>query len=172
MERKFEVEGQTIGVKCSAGTVRTYRNLFARDLIQDMVSLEKELVETKTLSAASAEIAENVVYLMAKEYDDTIPAMNEWLSSFSPYFVFNVVAQVIYMWRENLQTINSSKKKLKKTEREWTAALFLLRAVQLGLTMKDLNEVTVGMVLDMYVEMSNDHVKYAELATQEDMNNF
>ena len=110
MERKFEVEGQTIGAKCSAGTVRTYRNLFARDLIQDMVSLEKELVETKTLSAASAEIAENVVYLMAKEYDDTIPTMNEWLSSFSPYFVFNVVAQVIYMWRENLQTINSSKK--------------------------------------------------------------
>ena len=43
------------------------------------------------------------------------------------------------------------KKKLKKTEREWTAALFLLRAVQLGLTMKDLNEVTVGMVLDMYL---------------------
>ena len=110
MERKFEVEGQTIGAKCSAGTVRTYRNLFARDLIQDMVSLEKELVETKTLNAESAEIAENVIYLMAKEYDDTIPAMNEWLSSFSPYFVFNVVAQVIYMWRENLQTINSSKK--------------------------------------------------------------
>lgn len=110
MERVFEVENQKLGVKCSAGTVRTYRNLFARDLIQDMVSLEKELVETKTLNAESAEIAENVIYLMAKEYDDTIPAMNEWLSGFSPYFVFNVVAQVIYMWRENLQTINTSKK--------------------------------------------------------------
>ena len=110
MERVFEVENQKLGVKCSAGTVRTYRNLFARDLIQDMVSLETELVETKTLNAESAEIAENVIYLMAKEYDDTIPAMNEWLSGFSPYFVFNVVAQVIYMWRENLQTINTSKK--------------------------------------------------------------
>ena len=110
MERVFEVENQKLGVKCSAGTVRTYRNLFARDLIQDMVSLEKELVETKTLNAESAEIAENVIYLMAKEYDDTIPAMNEWLSGFSPYFVFNVVAQVIYMWRENLQTIHTSKK--------------------------------------------------------------
>lgn len=64
------------------------------------------------------------------------------------------------------------KKKLKKTEREWTAALFLLRAVQLGLTMRDLNEVTVGMVFDMYAEMSNDHVEYAEIATQEDMDNF
>lgn len=110
MERVFEVEGQNIGVKCSAGTVRAYRNLYARDLIQDMVALEKELVETKTLSASSSEIAEDVVYLMAKEYDDSIPVMSEWLSGFSPYFVFNVVAQVIYMWRENLQTINSSKK--------------------------------------------------------------
>lgn len=172
MERVFEVEGKNLGVKCSAGTVRSYRNLLGRDLIKDMVDLEKELIETKTLDSASAEIAENVVYLMAKEYDESIPAMNEWLSRFSPYFVFNVVAQVIYMWRENLKTINESKKKLKKTERDWTAALFLLRAAQIGLTMKDLDEVTVGMVLDMYVEMSNDHVKYAELATQEDMNNF
>ena len=76
------------------------------------------------------------------------------------------------MWRENLKTINNAKKKLKKTEREWTAALFLLRSVQLGLSMKDLEEVTVGLVLDMFVEMSNDHQKYDEIATQEDMNNF
>lgn len=50
--------------------------------------------------------------------------------------------------------------------------MFLLRSVQLGLSMKDLEEVTVGMVLDMFVEMSNDHQKYDEIATQEDMNNF
>lgn len=50
--------------------------------------------------------------------------------------------------------------------------MFLLRAVQLGLTMKDLDEVTVGMVMDMYREVSNDHEKYDELATQEDMDRF
>ena len=110
MERVFEVENQTIGVKCSAGTVRSYRNVVGRDLIQDMVALEKELVETKTLGSESAEIAENVIYLMAKEYDSSIPAIDEWLSGFSPYFVYSVVAQCIYMWRENLQTINTSKK--------------------------------------------------------------
>lgn len=110
MERVFEVENHKIGVKCSAGTVRTYRNIHGRDLIKDMVDLEKELVETKTLGSETAEIAENVIYIMAKEYDDSIPAIGEWLSNFSPYFVFNVVAQCIYMWRENLQTINSSKK--------------------------------------------------------------
>lgn len=110
MERVFEVEHKKVGVKCSAGTVRTYRNLHARDLILDMAALEKELVETKTLTPASEEIAENVSYIMAKEYDETLPDINEWLSSFSPYFVYTIVAQCIYMWRENLVSINSSKK--------------------------------------------------------------
>ena len=64
------------------------------------------------------------------------------------------------------------KKKQRKTEREWTAALFLLRAAQLGLTMRDLDVITVGMVIDMYAESANDHEEYEELATQEDMDNF
>lgn len=110
MERIFEVEHQNVGVKCSAGTVRAYRSLFNRDLILDMGKLEKELVETKTLTPESEEIAENVIYLMAKEYDDTIPSIGEWLSGFSPFFVYTVVAQCIYMWRENLKTINETKK--------------------------------------------------------------
>lgn len=110
MERIVEVEKQNVGIKCSAGTVRTYRNLYGRDLIADMGLLEKELLETKTLSTESIEIAENAVYTMAREYDNTIPEIGEWLSSFSPYFVYNIVAQCIYMWRDNLAVINSAKK--------------------------------------------------------------
>lgn len=110
MERMFNIENQNVGVKCSAGTVRSYRNLFGRDLISDMALLEKELVETKTLSTSSEEIAENVCYLMAKEYDDTLPQIEEWLSEFSPYFVYTIVAQCIYMWRENLKTLETTKK--------------------------------------------------------------
>ena len=48
----------------------------------------------------------------------------------------------------------------------------MLRAVQLGLTMEDLDHVTVGMVQDMFYEMSNDKEEYDQLATQEDMDNF
>lgn len=76
-----------------------------------------------------------------------------------------------YVERE-LKNPRNHKKKLKKTERKWTAALFLLRAVQLGLSMKDLDEVTVGMIYDMFYEMSNDKEEYDEIATQEDMDNF
>lgn len=61
---------------------------------------------------------------------------------------------------------------MRKTEREWSTALFLLRATQLGLTMNDLDRLTLGMVFDMFTEYSNDSCEYEELATQEDFNNF
>jgi hypothetical protein len=48
-----------------------------------------------------------------------------------------------------------------------TTALFLLRCVQLGLSMQDLELLTIGMINDMYVESRNDDYKYPVLATQE-----
>lgn len=53
-----------------------------------------------------------------------------------------------------------------------TTPLFLLRCVQLGLSIRDLDLLTIGMVNDMYAESRNDDVKYATLATQEDFDLF
>ena len=53
-----------------------------------------------------------------------------------------------------------------------TTPLFLLRCVQLGLSIRDLDLITIEMVNDMYVESRNDGCAYAELATQEDFDNF
>ena len=52
-------------------------------------------------------------------------------------------------------------------------ALFLLRAVQLGVTIADLNLLTIGLVNDMYIELHNDHDgDYAIVADQEDIDNW
>ena len=54
-----------------------------------------------------------------------------------------------------------------------TTALFLLRAVQLGISLRDLELLTIGMVNDMYAEANNDaEGEYATLADQEDMDAF
>ena len=53
-----------------------------------------------------------------------------------------------------------------------TTPLFLLRCVQLGLSIRDLDLLTIGLVNDMYVESRNDGCAYAELATQKDFDNF
>ncbi|MGO4996033.1 hypothetical protein [Oribacterium sp. Sow4_G1_1] len=54
-----------------------------------------------------------------------------------------------------------------------TTPLFLLRCVQLGISIRDLDLLTIGMVNDMYAESSNDDYKgYQQLATQEDFDAF
>lgn len=51
-----------------------------------------------------------------------------------------------------------------------TTALFLLRTCQIGLSLTDLKELTLGMVFDIITEHSNDEHEYAKIATQEDIN--
>lgn len=53
-----------------------------------------------------------------------------------------------------------------------TTALFLLRCTEVGLSMSDLDDLTVGMVNDMFVEKSNDGYEWKELASQEDFDRF
>ena len=53
-----------------------------------------------------------------------------------------------------------------------TTPLFLLRCVQLGLSMADLDMLSIGLINDMYAESSNDDYKYPEVATQEDFDRF
>lgn len=54
-----------------------------------------------------------------------------------------------------------------------TTPLFLLRCVQLGISIRDLDLLTIGLVNDIYAESGNDDYKeYTELATQEDFDRF
>lgn len=54
-----------------------------------------------------------------------------------------------------------------------TTPLFLLRCVQLGISIRDLDLLTIGMVNDMYAESGNDEYKgYKVVAIQEDFDKF
>ncbi len=53
-----------------------------------------------------------------------------------------------------------------------TTALFMLRCVQLGLSIQDLDLLTIGMVEEMMIESQNDNYPYKQLASQHDMDVF
>ena len=53
-----------------------------------------------------------------------------------------------------------------------TTALFLLRAVQMGLTLDDLDGLEYGTVVDMMIETGNDDFTWQTVATQEDFDRF
>ena len=55
-----------------------------------------------------------------------------------------------------------------------TTPLFLLRCLEIGLSMADLDLLTIGLVLDIWTERGNDDYKYGEsdnvrMATQDDI---
>ena len=70
------------------------------------------------------------------------------------------------------QDQRSAEKKLRKTEREMTTPLFMLRCVQLGISIADLDLLTVGLVNDMFLESSRDKIEWKEQASQADMDRF
>lgn len=53
-----------------------------------------------------------------------------------------------------------------------TTPLFMLRAVQLGIAVRDLDLLSIGIVLDMFTEARNDDYKYPDMATQKDFDRF
>lgn len=65
-------------------------------------------------------------------------------------------------------------KKIRATDREMTTPLLLLRAVQLGVQIGEMDLLTIGTINDMYTEMQNDENQgsYSTLASQDDMDRF
>ena len=65
-------------------------------------------------------------------------------------------------------------KKLRATDREMTTPLLLLRAVQLGVQIGEMDLLTIGTINDMYTEMQNDENQgsYSTLASQDDFDRF
>ena len=117
---------------------------------------------------------ENIAYVMEKHADANVPdTPEEWLDGFNTFSIYQVLPQLIELWGLNVQTDVSAKKKLRPTDRPMTTPLFLLRCVQMGISIRDLDLITIGLVNDMYAENSNDDYKgYMEVATQEDFDKF
>ena len=53
-----------------------------------------------------------------------------------------------------------------------TTPLFLLRCTEVGISIRDLDLLTIGVVLDMWTEKANDSVKYRRIADQSDFDKF
>ncbi len=50
--------------------------------------------------------------------------------------------------------------------------MYVLRCIQAGLRLSDLDVLDYGFIVDMLTEIDNDSVKYKEVATQADFDRF
>ena len=140
MDKIIVVGGKEVGFRATALTPRLYRHKIGRDIVRDMNQLrikfaksinaknlkppkkdsaewQKEEYETKVkdaqLDVMDLEIFENVSYIMAKQYDATLPdTADEWLDSIDGTFsIYEVLPQILELWQLTQQTTSIPKKK-------------------------------------------------------------
>ena len=175
--KKIEIDGQMVEFRASAAVPRLYRIKFGRDIYKDLRSLEKSVgdgnEESSSLDLFSLEMFENIAYIMAKHaHPDQVPdTPDEWLENFNTFSIYQILPQLIELWGLNVQTEVEAKKP-RKSERVMTTPLFMLRCVQLGISIADLDLLTIGLVNDMFTERQNDEYPYQELASQADFDRF
>lgn len=117
-------------------------------------------------------LAEAVMKELTEHADHSIPAIiEEWLDEFEMFSIYEVLPETLELWGMNLQTEIESKK-LHRSSREMTTPLFLLRCIEIGISIRDLDLLTIGMVMDIWTEKANDDAKYQQIATQEDFDKF
>lgn len=187
MDKIITIAGRQVGFRATALTPRLYRHRMGRDIIRDLnqlrrsfskaASLSKDATaeerEEAQLSMLDLEIFENIAWLMARQYDPTVPdSPEEWLEGFSMFSIYTIMPEILELWDANQLTTAKPKKKIRPTVREETGSTFMLRCAELGLTREDLEEMTMGMVYDMIIERANDQEEYNYKATQEDITAF
>lgn len=132
MERTVMVDGREVRLRASAAIPRLYRLRFRRDVLQDMIMIQREIDKARaaqeadraageedpgsTLPLEALTLFENVAYLMARHADpEGVPdSVDEWLEGFGTFSVYTVFPAVQELWAENLQTLNSTKKKSRR----------------------------------------------------------
>ena len=126
MDKVITIGNKEVGFRATALTPRLYRHKIGRDIIQDFSRLEKAyrkaaaLPETARveerreaqLSAFDLEIFENAAYIMARQYDPSVPdSPDEWLDGFEVFSIYEVLPHILELWALNEATTARPKKK-------------------------------------------------------------
>lgn len=156
MEKTILIDGKEVLFKATAATPIHYRNAFGRDMMRDMQLLADGLNSEK-FAITTLEVFEKVGYIMARSGANNAPdfpkSPEEWLDQFSMFSIYEILPQLVDLWGLNTMTLNKSKK-IKAVDRPTSTALFLLRCVQIGLSLRDLDLLSMGAVFDMFTESS------------------
>lgn len=137
MKRIIKIDGKDHEFKSSAAIPRMYRLKFGRDIFVDMQKIKKAIDVQKRLKEDlkkqakekgekfdesqmesnmpidSLEMFENIAFLMSKHADPNQPSdIDEWLEQFETFDIYEIMPEILKMWKlENKQMSKPKKKK-------------------------------------------------------------
>ena len=111
MEKIIRIGDREVGFKATASTTKRYRSKFNRDLFKDIAQMQNR-EDGQELTVADLECFQNIAYIMAWQYDNTIPSdPDDWLDQFEMFDIYFVLPQLIELWGMNMEQLEQTKKK-------------------------------------------------------------
>ena len=148
MRGTIDFGGKPTELVANGATPVLYKRVFRRDFLN---SANK---------ADDMDIYVELAFVMAKQAEKPLPELINSLK-YEDYLA----------WVEDFEAMDIKKKSI-RTDRPFNTALYLLRCIEVGINISDLDFFEVGEIMDILTERGNDGVNYSRLATQEDMDRF
>lgn len=169
MRGTIDFGGKPTELVANGATPVLYKRVFRRDFLNSANKADDMdiYVELAFIMAKQAEkpLSELINGL---KYEDYLG----WVQDFEAMDIISKVTDVFALYQGQAVQTSVSKKKGIKTDRPYNTALYLLRCIEAGIALPDLDFFEVGEILDILTERSNDGESYARVATQEDMDRF
>ena len=105
MEKTIQIDGKNITFRCTAGTLRRYRNQFGREFFADLAKLNE--VKNGNYDGLTFAPLEDIIWVMAKTADDTIPDPDTWYDGFDDFSVIDVFISLEDLILHSLKRKNS-----------------------------------------------------------------
>lgn len=168
MRGTIDFGGKPTELVANGATPVLYKRVFRRDFLNSANKADDMdiYVELAFIMAKQAEkpLSELINGL---KYEDYLG----WVQDFEAMDIISKVTDVFALYQGQAVQTSVSKKGI-KTDRPYNTALYLLRCIEAGIALPDLDFFEVGEILDILTERSNDGESYARVATQEDMDRF
>lgn len=123
MEKTIVIDGKDVRFKSTGATALRYKSQFKQDLFKDlfkMAGLEKVMnsdpneMNPEDLEKLDFNVFYNIVWVLAKQADPSIPEPLEWLDTFDEFPMMEVIPELHELIFASMQ---STKKKIPKKKK-------------------------------------------------------
>lgn len=122
LRKTITIDGKEVQFKASAAVPRIYRIKFGRDLFTDLQKIAKSVKENgktdkdedSNIPIEDLSMFENIAYVMAQHADpENVPEdIMEWLDQFGTFSIYQVLPEIMKLWKMNEETKSKAKKNL------------------------------------------------------------
>jgi len=110
MEKTIEIDGKQVSFKSTAATPLRFKSQFGRDYFAEIMKLEslgklkKGKVDSEVLKNIDFEVFYNIIWVLAKTADKTIPEPLTWLDGFEEFPLFEIIPEIQDLILASIQT--------------------------------------------------------------------